>query len=90
MWVILAFMIFRELGLGSLLKSVQEGQQKSNASKESLTEKVVTQVLEQYGELTAAVEKLTDRIEALTEETKASRSGNLPLVAGNSRNGSSL
>lgn len=70
MWAILIFMVVKELGLAKLLSSAQEGHQKSNQYKESLTEKVITQVLQQYGELTEALEKLTDKVEALTDKTE--------------------
>lgn len=71
-WVLVVLVISRELGLGNLLKSFQDGRQKSSESASSLTEKVVTQVLAEYGELTQAIEKLTDKIEQLREETKES------------------
>lgn len=72
MWAILAFMVFRELGLGGLLKSAQEGRQKDRAFDDSLTEKVVTQLLEQHGEMTAALTKLGDKLETLTEQSAQS------------------
>lgn len=71
-WVLIVLVISRELGLGNLLKSVQEGRAKSFASSSDLTEKVVTQVLEEHGKLTSAVERLTGKVEQLTEELKES------------------
>lgn len=73
-WVLVAIVLVREIGVGGFLKSVQEGRQKSSDSHSSLTEKVVTQVLDQYGKLTSAVERLTSQVEELTEETKALKS----------------
>lgn len=71
-WVLIVLVISRELGLSSLLKSFQEGRQKSSESNQSLTEKVVTQVLQEYGDLTEAIQKLTDQFEQLREESKES------------------
>lgn len=71
-WVLVLLLICRELGFGNLLKSFQDGRLKSSESQSSLTEKVVIQVLEEHSKLTLAVERLTQRVDQLTEETKTS------------------
>lgn len=73
-WFLIVLLVCRELGFGNLLKSFQEGRLKSSESQSSLTEKVVIQVLEEHSKLTLAVERLSQRVDNLTEETKISNS----------------